>query len=293
MHFAELTNRALLRISGDPSHDFLQNLITADMEDIDRQGIGFSALLTPQGKIQFDFFVIKTGDGYLLDADTSVLADLRKRLTFYRLRTKVMIEPDERSVFALWNGMPGSGPELVLEDPRLSALGARVIGEAGSIRNALTGAGGQEVSIDAYAAHRLAQGVPEALSDFQYSDIFPHDADMDQLNGVSFTKGCYVGQEIVSRMQHRGTARKRFIEVGADSALPEPGTPVLADGKSVGTLGSHAEIDGKAKGVALVRLDKVRAALDKSAPITCGDVPIHVHLPAWASFSWPETAGAD
>ncbi|MTI42288.1 hypothetical protein JM93_02260 [Roseibium hamelinense] len=294
MFFTPLENRGLLRISGDPAHDFLQNLVTTDLSIVDKNGAAFSGLLTPQGKIQFDFFIVKSGESYLIEVDRTVLQDLKKRLTFYRLRTKVEIDVAEQAVFAVWDSeifhLDGA---LVFRDPRLDELGYRVIGQKETVSSGLQTVGGTSATFENYQLHRLKLGVPESSTDFSLSDIFPHDADMDALQGVSFSKGCYVGQEIVSRMQHRGTARKRFVKLRSKAELPEAGSDVMADGKSVGHIGSHVKDGDTSISVALLRLDKVRAALDKGATITCGEAPVEVDLPAWATFDWPETTKAD
>ncbi|MEM8702174.1 MAG: folate-binding protein [Pseudomonadota bacterium] len=291
---AHLTDRALIRISGDDAHNFLQNLVTADIEDTDASGASSAALLTPQGKILFDFLIYRTDDGYLADVPVSVAADLNKRLTFYKLRAKVDLEllEADTAVFAVWDGsLEIAGALAAVNDPRTSSLGQRIVAPV-SASTGLTDA--VEADLDAYDRHRIATGVPEGLKDFSYSDIFPHDADLDQLGGVSFTKGCYVGQEVVSRVHHRGTARKRFVLVTGAAALPEMGTQVTAGGKSVGEIGSSMALEnGEGVGLALLRLDKVAQAKENGSPLTCGDVDIEVRIPDWASFSLPETQTSD
>ncbi|MEP0234045.1 folate-binding protein YgfZ [Roseibium sp.] len=290
LHFALLESRGLIRIDGEDATHFLQNLVTCDIEKVDADNAGFGALLTPQGKILFDFIILRTDDGYLLDTPGETLADFAKRLTFYRLRAKVEIEAlgSNVGVIASWGGaVPSPLPGHHASDPRLPELGDRHLGDLEDTRSALLEAGGLQETPAAYATHRIALGVPESLSDYGYSEVFPHDADMDQLNGVSFSKGCYVGQEVVSRVQHRSTARKRMIAVSADTALPEAGTEIEADGKAIGTLGSSSQANGAHVGIALVRLDKAQAARDKGAAFHCGDVAVSLDLPSWAGFSWP------
>ncbi|POF34791.1 CAF17-like 4Fe-4S cluster assembly/insertion protein YgfZ [Roseibium marinum] len=290
--FAHLTDRALIRLSGPDTHHFLQNLVTADLKTIDRTGAGSAALLTPQGKILFDFLIYKAGDAYLLDAPATAAQDLIKRLALYRLRAKVDLEPlaGETGVFAIWDGTAETpGAMLTVADPRLPALGLRSVGPV----SMSTELAARQADIAAYDAHRISLGVPEGLKDYDYSDIFPHDADLDQLNGVSFSKGCFVGQEVVSRVQHRSTARKRFIPVESSSALAEKGTSVTAAGKSVGTLGSSAPVDGGTIGLALLRLDKVAQAKENGSPLQCGDAELQARLPDWAEFNWPEPTTAD
>jgi len=294
LSFAHLTDRALIRMSGPDANHYLQNLVTSDMKTVDQQGAGSAALLAPQGKILFDFLIYKDGDSYLLDTPAAAADDLLKRLIFYKLRAKV--EPvrlaDDIGVFAVWGGEANAASAIAsITDPRLPTLGQRVVGPVAALSSEL---GGEEAGLDAYDAHRIGLGVPEGLKDYDYSDIFPHDADLDQLSGVSFKKGCFVGQEVVARMQHRGTARKRFIQVESAGALPEKGSGVTVSSKSVGTLGSSAVMDGKSIGLALLRLDKVAQAKDNGNPLQCGDAELMVRLPEWATFTWPErTTTAD
>ncbi|WP_247653739.1 folate-binding protein YgfZ [Labrenzia sp. PHM005] len=290
---ARLDDRSLIRVSGPEAQHFLQNLVTADIDELEAPGATLSALLTPQGKILFDFLIYKTEDGYLIDAPNETSADLLKRLTFYRLRAKVdlvAVDP-QKSVFAIWGGevTAPEGADFLVTDPRVAALGQRLIGGA----NLIETSGATKADLSAYDAHRISLGVPEGLKDFDYSDIFPHDADLDQLGGVSFKKGCYVGQEVVSRVQHRGTARKRFIQAKSASALPEKGTAVMAGGKSVGEIGSSTTIAGEGRALAIVRLDKVHQAIENGLPLTCDDVAVSVSLPDWADFGWPEPSAAD
>jgi len=291
--FAHLSDRALIRVGGPEAQHFLQNLVTADIDGLDQDGARAGALLTPQGKILFDFLIYRTNDGYLIDTPASTAPDFLKRLTFYRLRAKVELEllGDDIGVVAVWEGHADVQEALIsVEDPRLPALGQRLVGPVATLTPAF---GGTDAGLEAYHAHRIRHGVPEGLQDFDYSDIFPHDADLDQLGGVSFSKGCYVGQEVVSRVQHRGSARKRFLQVESASALPGKGSNVTSGGKSVGVLGSSASIGGRTFGLALVRLDKVAQAKDNGSLLECGDAEILVKLPDWAGFSWPENGTAE
>ncbi|ALV25789.1 MAG: tRNA-modifying protein YgfZ [Polymorphum sp.] len=295
--FALLPDRGLVRVSGPEATHFLQNLLTRDVEGLTTGEAAFAALLTPQGKILFDFLVLKDADGFLLDTPASQVAALVKRLGFYRLRAKVTLEDctaTHEVAVVFGDALPAAplAPDiLAAADPRLAALGLRVAGPKG-LAGILEGLGLQAAEPADWHAHRIGLGVPEAESDFAYGEIFPHDADMDQLNGVSFRKGCYVGQEIVSRMEHRSTARKRFVRVEAAEALPAMGSPVLAGEQEVGTLGSSSG----GRGLALLRLDKVKAALDKGVQLTAAGTALDVTLPGWARFTWPESgsgAGTD
>ncbi|MEZ5841772.1 MAG: hypothetical protein R3D02_15565 [Hyphomicrobiales bacterium] len=131
--------------------------------------------------------------------------------------------------------------------------------------------------------------MPEARRDFDYGDVFPHDVDMDCLNGLDFKKGCYVGQEVVSRMQHRGTARRQVVLAEGAAALPTAGTEIIASGKPVGSLGSSAGT----KGLALVRLDRAKAAIDAGEAMIADGVEVRLSLPAFATFTWPAETEAE
>lgn len=284
--FCLLPERALIRLTGEDATHYLQNILTCDMKKVDEVGAGYGALLTPQGKILFDFLMVKLDEGYLLDSPKETAADLQKRLTFYKLRSKVELEAlEDWAVAASFSGDDISVDDTMsVPDPRLGALGQRHYGSAATLAELLAKAGASEAAHDLYTAHRVSLGVPESLVEFEYSSVFPHDVDMDQLNGVSFTKGCYVGQEVVARMHHRGGVRKRTILVKSQDALPEPGTPILADNTKLGQLGSRTD----ATGIAVIRIDKAKSAMDKGLQLTCGDIPVTLEIPEWAEFDWPQ-----
>jgi tRNA-modifying protein YgfZ len=248
---AYLEDRAAVRVSGPDAGPFLQGLITNDMGLLETQPSIFAGLLSPQGKVLFEFLIAKAGDGFLLAVARPVAADLIKRLTMYKLRAKVEIAQ-------VADILPPRGTA----DPRFACL------ENDSVH---------------YDARRISLGVPDGGKDYAFGDLFPHEAMLDQLNGVSFTKGCYVGQEIVSRMQHRGTARSRFLIVDADAALPPMGTAVLANDKPLGRMGSNA---GK-QGLALIRLDRLADVYAAKMPITTAGIMIRLTKPAYATFEVP------
>jgi folate-binding protein YgfZ len=285
--FAIFARRGVVAVGGPEAERFLNDLVTAD---ISRAGPGqavFAGLLSPQGKILFDFIVHRDGERFLFDLPRPVAADFVRRLGFYKLRAKVTVEDltADSQVLALW------GPEGVhhldgvaaAPDPRVAALGWRLIvpAEAPPVFDGFAAATAAD-----YDQRRIALGVPEGGLDFAYGDAFPHDADMDQLAGVDFAKGCYIGQEVVSRMEHRGTARRRIVIAEGNAALPTPGTELTAGGKPVGVLGSSA---GRSA-LALVRLDRAKEAVDAGAPIVAGDTTVSLSLPGWAKFDWPAAA---
>ncbi|MBN9062781.1 MAG: folate-binding protein YgfZ [Rhizobiales bacterium] len=284
MPTALLTDRSVIRVSGEDARNWLNNLVTCDVAGL-KPGAGrWGALLTPQGKIIVDFLVTQAADdaeGFLLDAPRALAADLVKRLTLYRLRAKITIEDlaDSRAVIAAWDEAEAPAG-TAFDDPRDAALGRRLI----------VPAGGAAATADAsaYHARRIALGVPEGGKDFIYGDTFPHEADMDQLGGVDFKKGCYVGQEVVSRMQHRGSGgRTRIVPVvyeGGFSATE--GVEIMAGEKIIGATGSNAN----GRGLAKLRLDRVEDALAAGVAITAGGLALRLEKPAWATFAFPGEA---
>jgi folate-binding protein YgfZ len=285
---ALLSDRAVLEIGGEDRASFLQGLVTSDVSGIGEGQGRFAGLLTPQGKILFDFFIAPRGDAFLVDCPKTMAADLIKRLTMYRLRAKVTIA----DVSARWRvgAAWGDGAEdwakataaAAYPDPRLPALGVRLLLDDGQALE-------PSAQPEDYEAHRISHAVPEGGKDYAYGDSYPHDACYDLLNGVSFKKGCFVGQEVVSRMQHRGTARTRVLAVSTKAPLPQGGVDILTDGSSVGRLGSAAGETG----VALARLDRVRDALAKGLSFTAGGVAVELAAPSWATYALtPEPAGA-
>lgn len=271
MPLALLSDRAVLKVGGADARHFLHNVVTCNVETLTPGTARFGALLTPQGKIIVDFHVFDAGeDTFLLDAPAFLAADLLKRLTLYRLRAKVTLAADdELAVAAVWG--EDAPPEGAFADPRLPALGHRLI---------LPRAQAPEGEDAAYEAHRIGLGIPKGGADFAYGDTFPHEADMDQLGGVDFRKGCYVGQEVVSRMQHRGTARTRAVMARFLNA-PEAGREIFAGEKTVGRIGSSA---GQ-QGIALVRLDRAADARAAGLPLVAGGVEVTLQKPDWATFS--------
>ncbi len=217
------------------------------------------------------------GGGFLIDCPKALADSLATKLKFYKLRAKVTVDnlSDDLGVLAAWDGQPAAQPDLAFVDPRNDGLGYRILIPENLKQKLSDLIGAQLVDAAEYEAHRIALGVPRGGLDFMYGDAFPHETNMDRLAGVDFDKGCYVGQEVVSRMQHRGTARTRSVKVLLDGASPEPGTTILAGDKPVGTIGSTAG----GKGIALVRIDRVADALDAGQPLTAGGLPLTLAEP--------------
>lgn len=276
-----LSDRGVLRVRGADARKFLQGVITNNLDKAEEGAAVHTGLLSPQGKILFDFFVVPHGGDILIEAAKDTLAELAKRLGFYRLRAQVEIaEAPEYDVAAVWDGTPTLPEEaLAFADPRLQALGMRVLLPVGA---AISRLACTEASEDAYHARRIMLGVPEGGRDYALGDTFPHEALFDQLNGVDFKKGCFVGQEVVSRMEHRGTTRKRVVPVEGDGPLLS-GTEVKAGELPLGTIGSVAGT----RGLALLRLDRAADAASKGTALTAGDATITLSRPAFAGFEMP------
>jgi folate-binding protein YgfZ len=288
MPSAHLADRGVVRVSGEDAKTFLDGLITCDLDRVSPQAARLGALLTPQGKILFDFIVFEAPSeiegGYYLDVLKVHAPDLAKRLGFYKLRAKVAVQDlsETLAVVAGWNDpRPADEAGLVADDPRLPELGWRAIVAAEDAAEFAS------VPAEQYHGHRIALGVPEGGRDFLFGDAFPHEALMDQLHGVDFDKGCYVGQEVVSRMQHRGTARTRIVPaVYAGGFAAEVGVEVTAGEKSLGKTGTGAE----GRGLVMIRLDRAADALAAGVPIRAGGIAVKLEKPSWISFSFPSDA---
>ncbi|EJC73297.1 folate-binding protein YgfZ [Rhizobium leguminosarum bv. trifolii WSM2012] len=274
-----LKDRSLLSISGAEAQSFLQNLITTDIISLEADEARPGALLTPQGKILFDFMIWLEGDGYTIETDTDQRDGLLKRLTMYKLRAAVTLAPrTEEGVTVSWGeGAEGVQDGQGVRDCRFVKAGVTLIRQPGKHGD------GEEALYDAL---RISHGIVTSGSDFALQDAFPHDVLMDINGGLSFRKGCYVGQEVVSRMQHRGTARRRVVTISAATALPESGTEITAAGKPVGTLGS---VEGD-HGLAIVRIDRAGAAMASATPLLAGETPVSLVLPAWSGLTFPTSA---
>jgi len=269
MPIARLDDRAVIAVTGSEARPFLQGLITNDIEKVAPGRAIYAALLTPQGKILFDFLIAEGDGALLIDCARAGRDALAKRLSMYRLRAKVTIEPrDQLEVLAEWGG-DGARYAIAFDDPRLPALGRRAIGAAGEMPAAALDAA-------AYRSRRVALGVPES-GDFGSDRMFALDADLDELHAISFDKGCYVGQELTARMKHRGTARKRLlpVECASGTQLPGPGTPIAAAGKDVGDIASSYG----AQGFAQIRLDRLEEA--GAAAIHAADIAVTIRRPDW------------
>jgi folate-binding protein YgfZ len=259
--------RAVLSLEGVEAETFLHNLVTADILGLAEGEARYAALLTPQGKILFDFFVLRTAEGYLLDCAASQLDELLKRVMFYRLRAKVTIAARGDLEVGVSPNQP-SGP-MAYVDPRTPLMGWRVITEKGKLPE---GSG--------YETQRITLGLADSDGDIGSGQLFPHEANLDQLSAVSFGKGCYIGQEVVSRMEHRATARSRILPVTFDGAARPRDAAIKSADKIIGSVLSSA---GN-MALALIRLDRLG---DAEQPLLTDGVRVHVHKPAWVNYDVP------
>lgn len=271
MPSAFLPDRAFVRIAGPDAEHFLQNLITTDLGPLADNELRPGALLTPQGKIFFDFLISRDGDGFLIDIRADQADAFVRRMSMYKLRAAVTVDLQAENGSTVSWGNAGDG----VVDQRFALAGTDVRRQPGHVE----GAGDRE----GYDALRIYHGVPESDFDYALQDAFPHDVLFDKSGGVSFRKGCYVGQEVVSRMHHRSTARRRVVIVSADTALPASGTEITIGGKQIGALGTVAGD----RGLAIVRIDKAGEAMNAGEPILAGDVPVALALPSWSGLSFP------
>ena len=246
----QATDRTVLRIGGGDAREFLQNLVTNDVRGLDR-GPVYAALLSPQGKYLFDFFLVPDGSDILLDIQTARAGALAQRLALYRLRAAVSIEPTELAVL-LGTGAPPA-TRLAFADPRAEALGWRAYAED----PAALLAGMAPLDPAEITVLRVANGVPETGVELKPDDSYILEMGFERLRGIDFRKGCYVGQEVTARMKHKTELRKGLVRVEIDGPAPEAGTEILAGGKPAGTL--HTTSGGR--GLAYLRFDRAAGEL--------------------------------
>lgn len=276
-----LPDRAILAIAGRDAEALLNRLFTRNLLGMSHGEARYAALLSPQGKLLFDFLVLRQRDAFQLDCPRDLAADLAKRLTMFRLRAEATIAgpDDELHVAAGWNGFAVSDAPAgvdVYRDPRHPALGWRIVGPHRRLA--------PSIGTDDYATHRVALGIPESGRDWVYGDSFVHDANLDLLNGVDFDKGCYVGQEVVSRVHHRGSARKRVAGVRFLGDAPDQGADLVAGPLAVGRV--TTVVGGQ--GLASVRLDRFQEAIDTKMPILAGETLVEITLPEGSLRDTPE-----
>jgi folate-binding protein YgfZ len=261
-HLAELTDRAVIAVAGDDRVTFLQGLVSNDVAAVAPDHAVWAALLTPQGKWLADFFMVADGDRLLLDCERGQAEMLVARLSRFRLRSKVAISVTELRVYAAWRSEPAAGP-LAVRDPRLEAAGWRVLSEIARETDATAAE---------WDVHRLSLGLPDGSRDLEAEKTVLLEAGFDELGGISWTKGCYMGQELTARTRYRGLLKRRLVPVSVAGEMPPPGTPVMRDGAEIGTMRSGR--DGM--GLAVLRLEALSAD-----GLVCGGATLTPHIPAW------------
>jgi len=269
-HIALLPSRGVIALSGLDARELLQGLITNNINLVSESRAVYAALLTPQGKLMFDFFILEGGGKLLLDCHREHLPALLKRLTMYRLRAKVEIEDvsEVLAVAAIWGGDAPTLPGATYADPRLAALGTRAFVPTSEPISTNASEGDYDIL-------RLAHGVPNMASDAGQDQTFMLEANFDELHGVDFQKGCYIGQELASRMKRKNGLRKRLLPVNVDGPLPDPGTEVVAGERRIGEMRSGT--DNRA--MAYLRLDRLEEAKDEQ--LTAGGMSLTVDWPEW------------
>ncbi len=259
---AVLPDRSVLAVSGDDRVAFLQGLVSNDVGAAVPGAAVFAAMLTPQGKWLADFLILADADRLLLDCETALAPMLAQRLTRYRLRARVAVEPTALRVHAAWDGKPHAPGAITARDPRLPEAGWRVLAETALATNA---------DAAAWDAHRLALGLPDGSRDLESDKTVLLEAGFDELHGLSWTKGCYMGQELTARTKYRGLLKRRLVPVVVADGLPPFGTPILRDGTEVGTLRSGRGT----RAIAQLRIDALDAAL------TCDGRELRPAVPGW------------
>lgn len=292
--YALLEDRAVISLSGEDGKEFLQGLISNDVRRVSAEQAIYGAMLTPQGKYLHDFFVAEAGDRLFIDCERRRAADLRRRLGLYKLRSKVAIaEEPSLAVVVLPGGEVAAKVGLPFEagramayaggvafvDPRLSALGVRMILPADDAAACLAAAGFAPAGPAGYDRLRLELGVPDGSRDMVVEKSLPLECGFDDLNGVDWNKGCYMGQELTARMRYRGLVKKRLLPVTVEGPLPPPGTLVFSGDREAGEVRSGRE--GMA--LALLRLEHLPTAATPSE-LVAGDARVTPRIPLWVKL---------
>jgi hypothetical protein len=286
--FVFLDDRGILAVSGPDRRPFLQGLVSNDVDKVGLAAARYAAFLTAQGKYLHDFMMAAAGESIWLDAEAARLGDLKRRLSMYRLRAKASLdERPDLCVAAVFGAdapaalglsrEPGAarplGSGAVFVDPRLASLGARAILPREEARALLTDAGLVEAEFDRYDRLRLSLGVPDGSRDLVLEKSILLEAGFDELNGVDWQKGCYIGQELTARTKYRGLVKKRLMPVRIEGPTPPPGTIVTTDGREIGEMRSSR--DGL--GLALLRIEPVR----EGKRLAAGEAALVPVRPAW------------
>ena len=291
--YALLPDRGVISVTGPDSQEFLQGLISNDITQVSASNAIYAALLTPQGKYLFDFFISEAGGELLVECEKARITELMKRLRMYKLRADANLADvsDEYAVFAIWgdgvaqaaglNETAGSAIETeggtLYIDPRLESAGARAVFSVKKAENYLASIGGTLGSSSDYDLHRLKLGLPDSSRDMVIDKSILLESGFDELNGVDWNKGCYVGQELTARTKYRGLVKKRLVPVSIEGDAPEPGAIILAGEKNAGEMRSS----NGTQGLALLRLEQLE---NETAELVCDQATLRPIRPDWANF---------
>jgi len=296
-------DRAVIRLSGEDRATFLQGLVSNDVSKVTVDRAGYGAFLTAQGKFLHDFFLVETGDALLVETEAARSDDFFRKLRMYKLRSKVdlAVESDAWTISVVFGadaltalGLPADrghaaafGGGVAFVDPRHVDAGARLLLPTGA--DALDTLDAKTVDRDAYDRRRVSLGLPDGARDMAVEKTVLLEAGFEELGGVDFQKGCYMGQELTARTKYRGLVKRRLMPVAIDGPLPEPGTEITLDGREAGEVRSVVAnngggSEGGGMGLAMIRLNRLDEALRSGDPLTAGEATIIPHKPDWARF---------
>jgi hypothetical protein len=292
-----LEHRGVLKVAGADRSSFLQGIVSNDVERVTPETAVWAAFLTPQGKFLHEFFLAAEDETFLVDCEAERAADLLRRLKLYKLRAQITLAPaEDLAIAALFGeaalqklGLPAEpgraapfGGGLAFVDPRLPELGARALLPKDTAGKTLSEAGFASGRLADYDALRIAAGVPDGSRDLEVEKSTLLESGFDELGGVDWDKGCYMGQELTARMRYRGLVKKRLIPVEIAGPAPQPGTPITRDGKEAGVLRSAIGRNGGGSlGLALLRLEALE---DGGAPLMAGNAEATPRKPEGAKF---------
>jgi hypothetical protein len=263
-NIALLPHRAVLCVTGKDRVAVLNGLVSNDVSEAAPGHAIWAALLTPQGKYVADFFIFADTDRLLLECETAQRDMLAQKLARYRLRADMQIAPSDLAVYAAWGG-DAPAASIAAPDPRLQQAGWRVLAPPG---------GPVSADFQAWDLHRLRLGLPDGTRDLEPDKTVLLEAGFDELHGISWTKGCYLGQELTARTRYRGLLKRRLLPVEADSPLPAPGTMVMAGEREAGVLRSVIGTEA----LALLRIDL------RNATLVTGNLALRVRVPEWVKL---------
>lgn len=277
LKLASLPDRAVIAVGGPDRVSFLQGLVSNDVSLVAPGQAIWAALLTPQGKWLADFFILHDQDRLLLDCERAQATMLIQRLTRFRLRSKVELSLTDLHVHAAWDGEPRSGPGglWIAPDPRLPEAGWRVLAASPQVYE-MDASGADAGDWD---RHRLLLGLPEGSRDCESEKTLLLEAGFDELGGISWTKGCYMGQELTARTRYRGLLKRRLVPVASTAALPPAGTILMHGGVEIGSMRSSRDTYG----IALLRLEHLHTTIEADGHA------LHARIPAWMRLPVPPT----